>query len=157
VRQACATLGVAVQNEQPIIVADDGGENTVEHPEIAAALVDTGSTMCIAGIDLLCSNSMIERFWQSLKHNFLYTRRLDSFTALRRFVDFFIQQHNDVMPHAAFQGHTPAEVLLGLDADLTHQLAQQRAQARDARLVQNRRAACGACNTADPPPHRRVP
>lgn len=140
-----------------MIIADDGGENCVDNPSVAFALIESGSTMTVAEVDLLCSNSMIERFWMQMKHNFLFTRRLDSIAALRRFVDFFVEQHNDVMPHAAFGGQTPAEVFLGKHVDLPHVLAAKRAAAKDARLSDNRGAACGACPATEPHQLRSVP
>ena len=50
------------------------------------------------------SNSMNEAFWRSLKHSWLYLHSLESVESLRRLVDFYVRQHNEVMPHAAFEG-----------------------------------------------------
>lgn len=154
VREACASLGVG---SQPLIIADDGGENCADNPSIASALLDTGSTMAIAGVDLLCSNSMIERFWMQLKHNYLFTQRLDSMAALRRFVDFFAEQHNEVIPHSAFNGQTPAEVFLGAEVDLPQVLADKRLAAKEARVIANRAASCGLCPATRRPPAEHVP
>ena len=108
-------------------------------------------SMLIAQEDILCSNSMIERVWLSMKHNFLFAQTLDSITALRRFVDFYVSEHNTVIPHNAFNGQTPVEVFCGNASDLQEQLASKRIAARDTRLLENRRTACGACPTANVP------
>jgi hypothetical protein len=56
---------------------------------------------------------MIEAFFRSLKHNFLFLLPLSSVGVVKRHVDFYCQQHNDVIPHSAFKGATPQEVYLG--------------------------------------------
>jgi transposase InsO family protein len=70
-----------------VIVTDDGSENIASNLDIAAAM-DGAMSMVVVQVDILSSNSMIERFWLSMKHNWLFTQRLDSVVALRRFVDF---------------------------------------------------------------------
>ena len=40
----------------------------------------------------------------SLKHGWLYLHQLDTFAALERLVAFYVEQHNTVLPHAAFAG-----------------------------------------------------
>ena len=75
----------------------------------------------------------------------------DSITALRRFVDFYVSEHNTVIPHNAFNGQTPVEVFCGNASELQEQLASKRIAARDTRLLENRRTACGACPTANVP------
>ena len=46
------------------------------------------------------SNSMIEAFWRSLKHSWIYLHRLDTAAALHRLVEFYVTAHNEVMPRA---------------------------------------------------------
>ncbi len=62
------------------------------------------------------SNSMIEAWWRCLKHTRLYLHSLDSFSAVEKFVACYIEQHNTVMPHRAFDGRTPNEVCFGTNA-----------------------------------------
>ena len=140
IRQARSIVG----NDGPgaTIIADDGGENTPDHIDVAAALNGGGMSMLIAQVDILCSNSMIERFWLSMEHSFLFTQKLDSITALRRFVDFYVDQHNTFIPHNAFQGQTPIEVFCGDGYHLAEQFASKRAEARHIRLTDNRAAVC---------------
>ena len=91
-----------------------------------------------------------------MKHNFLYMQRLASLTDLQHFVDFYIEEHNTVIPHAAFQGQTPQEVFDGDGSDLPQQLASMRAHARTARIAENQRAHCDAC-PRDAPSAQLVP
>jgi hypothetical protein len=59
--------------------------------------------------ELKFSNSMIEAWWRSLKHQWLFLHSLDSVTTVRRLVAFYVDEHNRVLPHSAFRGQTPDE------------------------------------------------
>ncbi len=56
---------------------------------------------------------MIEASWRSLKNSLLYLHGLESESGLRRLIAFYVQVHNEVMPHSAFNGQTPDEVYSG--------------------------------------------
>ena len=47
---------------------------------------------------------MIEAFWRSLRHQWLYLHSLDSFTQLEQLIDFYVDQHNTQTAHHAFDG-----------------------------------------------------
>ena len=89
---------------------------------------------------------MIEAFWRSLKHQWLYLNSLDSIERLRVLVAFFIEQHNTQMPHSAFSGQTPDEMYFGTAVDLPAQLAAARTKARADRLAANRAMTCDQCS-----------
>ena len=74
-------------------------------------LITTG-VLCrvLAFTKLKFSNSMIEAWWRSLKHQWLFLHPLDSVTTGRRVVAFYVDQHNRVLPHSAFHGQTPDEM-----------------------------------------------
>ena len=101
----------------------------------------------LAQIDVTYSNSMIEAFWRSLKNAWLYLHGLESESGLRRLIAFYVQAHNEVMPHSAFGGQTPDEGYLGTGSAIAAELAIGRARAREARMDQNRQARCGGCVT----------
>ena len=100
----------------------------------------------LAQVDVAYSNSMIEAFWRSLKHQWLYLNSLDSIERLRSLVEFFIEQNNAHMPHSAFCGQTPDEMYFGTAADLPAQLAAARSKARAERLAANRAMTCDQCS-----------
>ena len=104
---------------------------------------------------------MIEAWWRSLKHQWLYLHSLDSFAALEKLVSFYVDQHNRIMPHSAFFGQTPDEIYGGLAGDLPAQLAAARQRAREARLAANRALACADCvpaaQSAPAPPAQQIP
>ncbi|MCP4239100.1 MAG: transposase, partial [bacterium] len=60
-------------------------------------------------------NSMIEAFWRSLKHSWIFLHTLDNFTALGRLIEFYVTAHNEVMPHSALQIGSSSCVFLGSD------------------------------------------
>ena len=66
----------------------------------------------LAQIDVTYSNSMTEAFWRSLKHSWLYLHHLETESELRRLIAFYVESHNKVMPHAAFEGQTSSAKLL---------------------------------------------
>ena len=88
----------------------------------------------LAQIDVTFSNSMIETFWRSLKHQWLYS--FDS-----------VEQHNTQMPHAAFSDQTPDEMYFGIAANLPTEFAAARQLARAARLAANRGLSCERCRS----------
>jgi len=102
-------------------------------------------TRVLAQVEITFSNSMIEAFWRSLKHGWLYLHSLDSLTALHRLIEFYVTAHNEVMPHSAFQGQTPDEVVFGIGDEVSEKLAIARKSAREKRMKKNRAVRCGVC------------
>ena len=88
---------------------------------------------------------MIESFWRSLKHQWLYLNRIDSFENLNKLISFYIEQHNTVMPHYAFQGQTPDEIYFGQGDTIPEQLKDFKIQARQERIAANRALICTDC------------
>jgi len=106
----------------------------------------------LAQVEVAYSNSMIEAFWRSLKHGWLFLNRLDTFAAVERLVEFYVLQHNSVMPRAAFNGSTTDEVYFRTDKHLSSDLRSRATSARQQRLLTNRAATCSSCSTAEPAP-----
>jgi len=126
-----------------LVVTDAGSENV--NRDVDVELDDSNLERVLAQIDVTYSNSIIEAFWRSLKHSWLYLHGLESEPELRRLIAFYVQAHNGVMPHSAFDGQTPDEVYFGRGGEVAAELAVGRARARDARLARNRAARCGVC------------
>ena len=125
------------------LMVDGGVEN---FNEAVDELVNRGGLRrIVAQTDVRFSNSLIERFWRALKYNWCFLHQLDDLATLRRLVAFYIDQHNRVLPHTAFDGQTPDEMYLGSGEGVPSQLEEARARARAARLEANRRATCTAC------------
>jgi transposase InsO family protein len=127
----------------PVVLADAGGEN------VNAQVDDLITTGVLRGVlaftELKFSNSMIEAWWRSLKHQWLFLHSLESVTTVRRLVAFYVQQHNQVLPHSAFRGQTPDEMYFGGGDAIPGALTAGAAAARRARVEVNRSAACNTC------------
>jgi putative transposase len=96
-------IGIALpSNVTPVVLADAEVENVNAQVD---ELITTGVLRrVLAFTDLKFSNSMIEAWWRSLKHQWLFLHSVDSVTTVRRLVAFYVEQHNRVLPHSAFQG-----------------------------------------------------
>src|SRR5437762_9224011 len=106
-----ASRAAAPSDTTPVVLADAGVENVNAQVD---ALIDTGVLRrLLAFTELKFSNSMIEAWWRSLKHQWLFLHSLDSVTTVRRLVEFDVQEHNRMLPHSAFRGQTPDEMYFG--------------------------------------------
>jgi transposase InsO family protein len=129
--------------DHAMVLTDSGSENV--NGAVDDLLNGEKLTRVLAQVEITFSNSMIEAFWRSLKHSWLYLHSLDSIAALRRLIEFYVTAHNEVMPHSAFQGQTPDEVFFGIGDEVTKRLSEARESARKKRMEANRAARCGVC------------
>lgn len=135
--------GRHLEGSVPTVVADSGGENVNTDVD---ALVERGTVKrVLAQVEVTYSNSVIEAWWRSLKHGWLFLHSLDSVAAVERLIAFYVEQHNTVMPHSAFDGRTPDEVYFGQRTELEGELVEARHRARAERMAKNRSLACDAC------------
>ena len=132
-------------SRQTAVLTDAGCENV--NSDVDGLLEDEGLRRTLAQVDVTFSNSMIEAFWRSLKHSWLYLHSLESVEPLRSLVGFYVRQHNEVMPHAAFEGQTPDEMYFGSGDPIVVKLAAARIEAREERIRANQAAACGVCSS----------
>jgi transposase InsO family protein len=138
--EAGASLGGA---EAPSVLVDAGVENMNGSVDtlIAQGLI----RRVLAQVDVRFSNSMIEAWWRALKHQWLFLHELTTLEQVERLVRFYVQQHNEVLPHAAFRGQTPDEMFFGKGADVFEELEAKRVEARRKRLEANRAMSCAQC------------
>src|SRR5216117_1027894 len=142
-----ASQGATRSANSPVVLADAGVENVNAQVD---ALIDTGVLRrLLAFTELTFSNSMIEAWWRSLKHQWLFLHSLDSVTTVRRLVEFYVDEHNRVLPHSAFRGQTPDEMYFGSGDTVPADLTSGAAAARRARAEANRSAACETCPSLD--------
>jgi transposase InsO family protein len=148
ISNAAAVLQAAVRNavsgdRQPQGMADGGIENfNAEVDE----LVGRGLLSRVrALVEVRFSNSMIESWWNSLKHQWLFLHRLETVVAVRRHVEFYVAEYNATIPHAAFSGQTPDEVYFGRGAEVPAELEAAKRAAQARRLAANRALSCEVC------------
>jgi putative transposase len=138
-----AVQSAVTRDRQPELMADGGVEN---YNEKVDHLEEQGMLRRVrALVDVRFSNSMIESWWHTLKHQWLYLHPLESVAAVRRYVAFYVSEYNARIPHAAFQGQTPDEMYYGRGEAIPIDLESARREARRRRLAANRAASCGRC------------
>lgn len=102
---------------------------------------------------------MIEAFFRSMKNNYLYNHRLLDIGPVEKLVSFYVDQHNMVIPHAAFRGATPYEMFTGkwhMQEELA--LRSKFRSAVSARVATNQIAAsCGNCDSMNESPECEAP
>ena len=109
-------------------------------------LIDSGVLRRVLALtEIVFSNSLIEAFWRTMKHQWLFLNTLDSVTALRRHITFYVAAHNAQVPHSAFRGQTPDEMYFGTGEQIPVELASARSAAREARLNANQLLSCETC------------
>jgi hypothetical protein len=89
---------------------------------------------------------MIEAWWRVLRFGWLFINQLDNIATLRRLIEFYVNEHNQRMPHGALDGQTPDEMYFGRGATIPDELAKKRREARRRRVEQNQRVTCGECS-----------
>jgi putative transposase len=142
-----ASRAAAPSETTPVVLADAGVENVNAQVD---DLITTGVLRrVLAFTELKFSNSMIEAWWRSLKHQWLFLHSLDNVTTVRRLVAFYVDEHNRVLPHSAFRGQTPDEMYFGTGDTVPADLTARAAAARRTRVEANRSASCGRCPSVD--------
>ncbi len=128
----------------PMVVVDGGVENFNERVDelVASGLL----RRVLAQTEIAFSNSMIEVFWRTMKHQWLFLNTLDTVAALRREVTFYVAAHNSEIPHSAFHGQTPDEMYYGLGAEVPVELESARRKAVARRLERNGATSCAGCS-----------
>ena len=128
---------------KPSVLVDGGVEN---FNQAVDELVDSGLLRrLLAMTDITFSNSLIESWWRTLKHQWLYLNTLDSLGRLKNLIAFYVEEHNTRLPHSAFRGQTPDEMHFGTGNHIPQELATGRKDARQSRLEVNRNKSCPTC------------
>jgi transposase InsO family protein len=138
-----AVQGAVAREDSPTVVADAGVENI--NTGVDGLIEDGTLSRVLALRDVTFSNSMIEAWWRTLKHQWLFLNTLDTMAAVKRLVAFYVAAHNSEIPHSAFRGETPDEMYFGRGQGIPEQLEVAKGRAREARVLANRAAVCGAC------------
>ena len=138
-----AARGAISVEDAPTLVADAGVENV--NAGVDELIVSGLLRRVLALRDVSFSNSLIEAWWRTLKHQWLYLNTLDSVETVRRRVAFYVEAHNTEIPHSAFRGQTPEEMYYGRRKDVPDKLKAAKTRAQAARMMANRATSCSAC------------
>ncbi len=127
----------------PTVLADGGVENFNGGVD---ELIHSGLLRrVLAMTELRFSNSMIEAWWRALKHQWLFLNTLDRVETVKKLVSFYVEEHNQRLPHSAFRGQTPDEMYFGEGVRVPDELESGKKAARRKRLALNRALSCAVC------------
>jgi hypothetical protein len=141
---------------RPLLYADSGVENV--NGAVDATLFSACLERILAQVEVGFPNSIVEAYWRSLKHQWLFMNTLDTVAHVRALVEFYVNEHNTKMPHPAFAGQTPDEMFFGTGTKVPEELALAKFNARAARLAANRTMSCERCLEQQATlPQRQVP
>jgi putative transposase len=142
IEDACRYATISKYHSVPNLLVDSGTENLNRHVD---TLVKSGlNKRTIAQIDISFSNSMIESFFRTIKHRWLFMLSLDDIECVQKYVGEFIEDYNTLIPHSALRGATPLEMFLGswLPAQID-ELESAEEQATEVRRIANLNSECG--------------
>lgn len=138
-----AGLSSGTEGEPPTVLSNGGVENVNQKVD---ELISSGLLRrVLAMTELRFSNSMIEAWWRTLKHQWLFLNSLDSVEKVRHLVAFYVEEHNERLPHSAFRGQTPDEMYFRTGDAVPDELEADKRAARQRRLDVNRALSCPIC------------
>ncbi len=133
----------SLTDEKPTLLADGGVEN---FNKAVDELVNSGLLRrVLAMTEITFSNSLIESWWRTLKHQWLYLNTLDTVSTLQKLIEFYVDEHNTRLLHSAFRGQTPNEMYFDTGNHIPKELEAARKAARESRMEVNRTASCTTC------------
>jgi len=135
---------------RPQIITDGGSEFNNKTMRRFLKRCNRQLTHLIAKRDIRQSNSMIERFFLTIKSESLHGRRIMNFHHLKAILAIEIDEYNN-RPHVAHKLYTPAEVHAG---DMHFDFEEAKSKARARRLQCNRENTCANCSC---PPFKSSP
>ncbi len=136
---------LGLQWKIPEIFTDGGPENDNEWVD---KLIKSGYIVRTIAQTHQCrfSNSLVEALNRSLKINCLYNHPLNTIADIKRLVNYYLNQHNDFMPHSAFNGATPLQMFTGTwTKKHAKEMKQKLVDAKVKRREYRRSFACGNC------------
>jgi putative transposase len=104
-----------------IFNTDQGSQFT--STAFTAALEDAGIRCSMDGRGRCLDNAFIERLWRSLKYEAVYLHELADGFAAQRLIGDWMAYYNEVRPHSALGGRTPAEAYADRGPELDKEVA----------------------------------
>ncbi len=128
----------------PCVFTDSGSENL--NGEVNALIQGELLTRIVAQIDIEFSNSMIEAFFRTLKHRWLYLISLPSFETVLTALQTYMPDYTHRIPLNALHGGTPFEVYSGKWTTAAQNALQTfQVEAKINRITANKSVSCGVC------------
>ena len=136
-----------IMEGRPRLIVDGGSENkgrVVDSIEAAGQIRKE-----VARFEITFSNSIVEAVFRSLKHNYLYHKEVISVASLTRHANFWFTEHNEKIPHTAFNGETPLERFSSSwNKENEIRIIVGQESAIKLRISENQTIACDKCEVA---------
>lgn len=126
------------------LMTDGGPENSASEINKINLRKQLRLLMKVALKDIDFSNSLVEAVNKILKNSFLHHFEIYSLKELKRLIEQFIKDYNEIRPHCSLNGLTPDEMYKELKVPKEKLKAQVEA-ARRARVKTNHVHNCGKC------------
>jgi len=78
----------------------------------------------------------------------LFLNTVDSVESVKKLVAFYVEEHNQRLPHSAFHGQTPDEMYFATGGGVPDELERERELGKLKRFEENRALTCGRCASA---------
>lgn len=88
-------------------------------------LVEKGIQISMTGKGRCHDNIYSERFWRTIKHEWLYLHGMDSVDQARQLIDTYINYYNERRPHQSLNYHTPNAIFALGSIPAKEELRQQ--------------------------------
>jgi len=129
------------------LIVDGGGENKSKE---VTRLQGVGNFLRqVARFEISSSNAMVETLFRSMKHNYLFHQTITNIRCLTRHTNFWFHEHNERIPHTAFEGETPLERFNQTwNKDCEIRILVRHEEAVKLRIKENQKIFCDDCEAA---------
>jgi len=126
------------------LIVDGGGENKGSEMKKLEGMKHFRKQ--VAQFEISFSNSIVEALFRSLKHNYLFHQNITNPSSLKKHVDFWFTDHNERIPHTAFDGETPLERYSQIwNKDCEIKILIRHEEAIKLRIKENQKIFCDVC------------
>jgi putative transposase len=132
-------------NIAPTLIVDGGPENN--NILVEDFISKSPIVKLVAQSDIPSSNSMVEAKNKKIKYEWLYRKSIPDASALRKELEKFFEEDNNIKPLHALGGFTPDEIYLEKKNPLDSPYHTDLKIAQQARKQLNRQNRCGICGT----------
>jgi hypothetical protein len=147
IKAALFRSGNPIIENRPRLIVDGGAEN--KGPTVASIEAAGQIRKEVARFEITFSNSIVEAVFRSLKHNYLYHKEITCPGSLARHANFWFKEHNEKIPHTAFNGETPLERFSrSWNKENEIRIIAGQEAAMKLRISENQAVACEKCEVA---------
>jgi putative transposase len=99
---------ISKHGKPEIFNTDQGSQLTSE--VFTGRLKEEGIAISMGGKERWCDNVFVERFWKSIKYEYVYLHAYESVQEVRTKIGGYIDFYNSTRPHSSLNALTPDQV-----------------------------------------------